>query len=177
MFVGCGKTEELPTQANVVTSTEGFFNVSQYFSQESSRLIASNTQVAKAVSFGKNTEKIPAALFDSTEFQIFIQSDINRNAWLDKFSVDTFQSNAGYVVTYNRLSNTIPVKQLAVEFSKADEVTGVKIETKRNSLLYKSEQVMSYVPNVSYAVKGWQKTLMMHKTEFEVNGYFEQANK
>ncbi len=148
-----------------------FFDLKNYFEAIVEFYEENNIKVNKRVSFGTKTEYKEGLELDwQTEFQTFIDSDINRLAWIDKFEVDTIPAADGFSVLYQNTSPTIPIKQIEVSFSKNEQVKDITIKSQRQSLLYKSKQTLNFKPNVSYSVEGWQRTMMLAKTEFAVKG-------
>ncbi len=108
------------------------------------------------------------AIIWENELRPFVESDINRSAWFDAFQVDELNANGKRVVTYRSDTKGIPVRKLAVQFEMDGTVSGIDAVIRRSNALYTSEQELNFIPDVSYSVKGWQRTLLLSKTEFEV---------
>ena len=149
-----------------------FFDLKIYFKSKIQEFDKQAKKANKKVRFGDKSEyKERLSINWQNEFQSFIDADINRWAWVDKFAVDTIPSEKGYTVLHQSKSATIPIKYLEVSFSESDkQVNSITVKIERNSLLYKSKQTLTFKPDISYTVNGWQRTMLLAKTEFEVKG-------
>ncbi|MCB0501288.1 MAG: hypothetical protein KDD32_01290 [Bacteroidetes bacterium] len=123
----------------------------------------------KQVSFGNKSEFHESMSVDwKAELLGFINTDINRSSWIENFAVDTISRDNGSTILYQTTDASIPIKKMEINFSATNEVIEIDIISERKSLLYKSKQKLHFQPNVSYSVTGWQRTLMLSQTDFEV---------
>ncbi|MEZ5008998.1 MAG: hypothetical protein R2753_12675 [Chitinophagales bacterium] len=163
----CNKTNEKREVKD--TRQVVFFDLRSYFNDIIKTYAADSVLVNKQVSFGNKSElKENMAIDWSVELQTFAEADINRSSWIDKFKVDTLTTNNGSTILYQTTDASIPIKQLEVMLTATGKVSEIVIQSERKSLLYKSKQKLNFRPGNSYSIDGWQRTLMLSQTDFEV---------
>lgn len=170
---GCERTEENVCAAR--SSEKPFFDIRTFICERINDYETAGTQVDKAVSLNGNEETKKALSIDwLSELRPFIESDINRSAWFDAFQIDTTAVDGSTIIRYRSEDKRIPVRKLTVQWSREGNVEAIDVISRRKNVLYTSEQTLNFQPDVSYSVKGWQRTLFLSKTEFEVNAQLLQ---
>ncbi len=169
MFSACQKNDA--EQSNSLTSVNAFFDLKGFINELIDEYSEKSVTANKKVLFGDNNQYLEDLEIEwKSELQPFLQADINRLAWVEKFVVDTIKIDSTYAVSYNNMDPSIPVKLLEVSFNENQEVVEIKVKTARKNLLYTSKQTLSLAPNKKYDVEGWQKALFLRRTDFEVHG-------
>ncbi len=69
------------------------------------------------------------------EFALFIQSDINKKAYLQSYSIVTTENSIAYNLKTNE---DLPVKKMKVVFNEMKEVIGIEILRRVDNYLYSS---------------------------------------
>ena len=163
------KTERVSDVCKKDNKTTVFFDIKGYFCNIVNEYESTNRKVNKQVRFGNKSEFHESMSVDwKAELLGFINTDINRSSWIENFAVDTITRDNGSTILYQTTDASIPIKKMEINFSATNEVMEIDIISERKSLLYKSKQKLHFQPNVSYSVTGWQRTLMLSQTDFEV---------
>jgi len=166
LLASCANGSE-ETRAGTI---DAFFDLHAYLTELTDDYSQRKVRVNKTVTLNDNSELLENLEVDwKSEFQPLIQSHINRSAWQDKFRVDTTILEESYMVRYETDMLSIPVRNLEIEFASDGDVQSIRIETGRKNLLYSSKQVIEFIPDIRYHVKGSQRALFLSKTAFEVD--------
>jgi hypothetical protein len=177
-FSGCKKKESKVDICSTSKDRIVFFSLKNYFCEKKNEFEAKGYKVNKRVSFGRDSEVIEYMEINWTnEFASLIAADINHTSWVDNFKTDTLPHSNGYSVNYQTEKRNIPVKQVKIEFNSNKEVQKIEIKTSRRNWMYNSGQSISFEPNVRYSIEGWQRALLLSKTEFKVEGIILSDNK
>ena len=136
----------------------GFFPMKQYLLQEAKRLEKANAALTKAILLDGQADTAHVKAVDwQKEFTPFIESDINRLIWQDKFRVDSTTLDNGTVqTTYTSSDRKVPVKKLDV-FRQNGQVSKIAIQTAIGNSWYKNHRSMTYTPATGYRIdeKQW----------------------
>lgn len=166
--------------ACVDTSTAGksivekpFFDLKDYFAQEIERLAEKKNVTKKAFYNDKEETKIIENPNFSNELLIFSNTDINRTAWLDKYSVDsTFNSQQDLVaINYAATDEKLKTKSVRVEFANND-VSLIEITTVGNSAISQTENYLTYSPTKGYSIKSKQDVKFVSKNNINIQVIF-----
>lgn len=135
-----------------------FFDLKTFFNQESERLKNIDEVKKKAIVDGKEEIKIVEGFKFMEELALFIDSDINRIAWLDRYEVDSiFSADVLSEIVYKAKDDKLKTNVLSIQF-KNKAVNQIKIIRKTSSIAAKLEQELIYQPNQGYSIKSSQKT-------------------
>ncbi len=137
-----------------------FFDLKGYFEKEKERLKAAETRIVKTVTLNEQREE---AVFDSLnfsrDFSVFIDSDINKRSWLDKYEVDTLRDGNRQVVKYEAKDRQLRTKLLTVVFSQG-QVASIHVENSSKTYISQSTQVLDYAPDTGFSIENYQKLLL-----------------
>ncbi|HMN91335.1 MAG TPA: hypothetical protein PKD70_07200 [Saprospiraceae bacterium] len=167
VLFGCGRAQER-TEAPVT-----FFDLKGYFQQEIKRLETSNYSFAKTVRINDSTEHQQSqTLHFEQELTPFIQCDINRRDWLDKYQVDSVIEN-GYLTAlrYTAQDERLRTRVLDIQFQQ-NLVHSVQIKTGGQSTVAGSTQQLQYQPQQGYSIQSIQQTLLGKDKNLEINVLF-----
>jgi hypothetical protein len=157
IFTGCAPdgpvaTSDLPSDKLL------YFDVKGYFQQELKRL-ASVSGVTKTTEVnGVREERVIAALDFEKELTVFLNADINKPAWSDKYSIDSL-FNGGSQLTglvYTALDDQLQVKKISVDFIDG-AVHKIAILRAMQSSVAESRQQLSYEPDTGYRIESYQR--------------------
>ncbi|MFK7932174.1 MAG: hypothetical protein AB8G22_01610 [Saprospiraceae bacterium] len=150
-------------------SVERFFDLSQYFKGQV-KLLATKQEVQKKASINGKTESKTISTPDfKQELQLFIDSDINRTSWLDKYEVDSTRNATGNLtqLTYTALEDKLRTRKVAITFTNK-EVTNVEILNATDNVIAQTKQELSYTPQQGYVIKSFQDILLAEPRTMEV---------
>ncbi|MEM1219678.1 MAG: hypothetical protein AAGH79_12245 [Bacteroidota bacterium] len=142
--------------------TSRFFDLEGYFEQEKIRLRALDLSGVKTVRLNGEEETIELdSLPLENDFAIFLNSDINRRAWIDKYDGDTIYSAKGNLMAIRYQSNDPKLKVQSIEIQlEEEEVSSIQIERTMESLIAQTKQELSYNAGRDYQVASIQSSIM-----------------
>ena len=120
----------------------------------------------------EQTTRIENPNFEN-ELIIFSKADINRAAWLDKYSVDsTFNTQQGLsAIDYIALDKKLQTKSIRVEFIN-NTVSSVEIITTGDSAISKTQNHLKYSPTKGYSIKSVQDVKFVSKNDIKIQVIF-----
>ena len=157
-------------EPRITSVSEPFFDLKTFFIQERSKLEDIKKVIKKASVDGIIEEKTVDSIDLEKELALFVDSDINRIAWLDKYKVDSlFNNNKLSQVNYLAKDDQLKTKQLTVHFNN-NTVDSINIIRRITSLVAKLEQHLKYVPSKGYSIESRQETSLssVHVLELDV---------
>jgi len=135
-----------------------FFDLKTYFAEEQIRLKAIKSVVKKATIDGAIEEKTQEGVNLVEELALFVESDINKVAWLDKYEVDSvFQNQKLIELNYKAKDDQLKTNYLSIKY-KNKEVEQIEIKRKTSSLAADLEQKLIYQSMKGYSIESYQKT-------------------
>ncbi len=154
---------------------QAFFSVKNYFEQEINRIEQEKITVEKQITLDGKSETLQFSNIDfSKEFDVFINSDINKIAWLDKYQVDsTFIDEKLTNVSYTALDEDLRTKSLRISYQKG-ELTSLQIKNSANSSLATSEQLLNYTPQTGYRIENRQDITISGEQHLLVEGIYQK---
>ncbi|MBX2873339.1 MAG: hypothetical protein KTR30_14605 [Saprospiraceae bacterium] len=166
-------------QSNTSISTDleekNFFDLRAFFEAEIVRLQEENPKIKKEIEInGKKEQKTQEGVDFEKELAIFIRSDINKPAWVDKYGVDSIMSSDDLIrVDYIALDSTLKTRLLSVEFEDA-MVNKVTITNKTASPLIQSKQQLTFEPNKGYQIANQQDLSLSDDSQLRIIATFER---
>lgn len=141
--------------------------------QEINRLATKKSITKTAIYNGKEETKTIENPDLSNELLIFSNTDINRTAWLDKYSVDsTFNEQQKLVaIDYVALDEKLKTKSLRVEFTN-NVVSLIEIVSAGNSAISQTENNLTYSPTKGYSIKSKQDVKFVSKNDINIQVVF-----
>ena len=164
LLIGC-------TPDVVITDNQPFFDLKAFFESELPKLNQAR-QVKKTITYDNRTdEKILATsnLNFEDELQIFINSDINRSAWVDKYDVDSTLNDLGQLSQISYTVNDPKLKTQLLEISfENNQATKITIENKTGSYLSSSSQQLFYESGKGYKIASNQSLILFSDQALKV---------
>lgn len=157
LFSAC--RQEVVPNSQIINNNIFFFDVKGYFEQEIQRLKTARPKVYKKVAVNDDQEEkeIDNVDFDK-ELAVFIESDINRIDWKDKYRVDsTLQNQQLTAIRYTAQDDKLRTRQLDVEFQNG-KVSKVFIQNGGKTMIAGSQQELTYLPEKGYFIQSKQRT-------------------
>ena len=150
-----------------------FFDMKGYFAQEIERLADKKNVTKKAFYNGKEETKVIENPNFANELLVFSNADINRTAWLDKYSVDsTFNAQQKLTaIDYLALDETLKTQSLHVEFVN-NVISSIEVMTTGNSAISIAENKLTYSPTKGYNIKSKQDVKFVSKNNIDIQVIF-----
>jgi len=109
-----------------------------------------------------------------SELAEFLECDINRPAWRDRFETDTVLRNEStLVIRHTAMVPECPMRSMVVTY---DRSTGtclkVSIEKQTDNFLYSSEQRLFFTTGEGYSVHSKLEVSLLFSSEYEVESRF-----
>lgn len=171
-FMSCSLFACTPSTEGV-TPEERFFDLSQYFNEQVTRLAKQDEVQKEATINGKKESQTITNPNFQQELQLFIDSDINRTSWLDKYAVDSTSDAAGQLteLVYTALEDRLRTRRVEISFIN-DKVNQVDILNATDNVIAQTKQELSYTPQSGYVIKSFQDILFTDPRTLEVKVSF-----
>jgi Zn/Cd-binding protein ZinT len=156
LTTSCGSTTVPP-----IKNQDSFFDLKAFFLSETSRLDLFDS-IEKTVSInGKKETKKMGNNGISKNLSIFSDSDINRLAWKEKYTVDSITNNLGELrsLQYKAIDKNMKTQLLSVSFEDQN-VDSIFILTQVIGFATNNKKEMTYIPKKGYRILSNQKTLL-----------------
>ena len=135
-----------------------YFDLEAFFQNEINRLNELQPLVDKRVRI--NTKEESNQLDDinyTRELKVFSDSDINRVAWFDKYSIDnTLENNQLNLLRYEAIDESLRTRNVEIELA-GEEVREISIENQSESFIASAFQKLIYRPASGYSILTSQK--------------------
>ncbi len=156
-----------------VTEQQPFFDLSNYFQKEQVRLSALRSSFTKKATVnGKEETKVFESLDFEKELAMFIDSDINKVAWLDKYEVDSTLVNGQLkTINYSTPDQSLKTQALSIHFDR-EIVSQVDILRKSTSIAANVKQELTYKPALGYSIISTQNTKLSDPEVIELEVRF-----
>lgn len=134
-----------------------FFDLRAYMTTEIERLEGRPLTVEKSITLNGTTETQKLTdLNYANDLRVFREADINRNAWIDKYTSDKEELSGSHkVTTYVALDSTLQTQRLIIEEDQG-VVTRIGIRRKTGTVLSDGIHHLQYLPARGYSVKTMQ---------------------
>ena len=156
-LVSCQTKEN--TQKNAVIKP--FYDIKGFFNGEIKRLTEGGMTIQKTVSVNgkKETQVIEKPNFEE-EFKMFIASDINRPAWMDKYFVkETPVGNHGFKYEYWLKDKNLRTKKIIVDEMYGNVNKTIEILNSDKSVVTETEAQLFYDINRGFRISTLQKLM------------------
>jgi hypothetical protein len=154
-----------------------FFDLAGFFDQEAIRLTKGNVKAEKELSFNDKKGHLPSAKLDFVkELAVFVNSDINKLSWRDKYQADTLYGEGHLLqkIQYKALDEQLKTRQVMIEYTQG-KVVKIEIQNRLKSIIAQSEEKLSYEPTKGYSINGLQQMILAGKNTMEVEVRFKNG--
>lgn len=167
LFSACVSTEINPP------ATNGFFDLSDFMEKDLADKKNQVKKLQKTIILDEVTETKHLENFDlRKETELFIASDINKVAWLDRYEADSIFYKTGQLkkLIYRNITNDLRTKSLIIHYDSKNTIDSILIEQSGTSVLAKSVQKLSYRPASGYRIENQQNITALdpHKLVVDV---------
>lgn len=154
-----------------------FFDLAGFFNQEAIRLTKSKVKGEKELSFNAKKGHLPSAKLDfEKELAVFVNSDINKLSWRDKYQADTLYDNEHLLqkIQYKALDEQLKTRTVIIEYAQG-KVVKIEIRNRLKSIIAQSEEKLTYEPVKGYSINGLQQMILAGKNTMEVDVRFKNG--
>ena len=161
MFVSCQEAEQV--------SKSRFQDIKGYFSKEVNRLEKQKTTVNKTVRKNgiSETQENISPVWD-TELSLFSESDINKPAWSESYSVHKDST----IISYTALDNKLRTRTIRIKTNKIGKLVELAVVNRTKNYLYTSSEQLLYIPDSLYSIIKMQNVILLGKNSYEIIGVF-----
>lgn len=151
-----------------------FFDLKGYMSQQVKALKTSKPRVKKRVSInGKTEERVSDQINFEEELAIFINSDINKPAWSDKYTKDSsFSGGQLQNVRYAAREENLKTQMMQVSFT-GGIVSKIELKNRASAAIVTAEETMTYTPGKGYSIIYKEVPALAEAKNFSVEAVFE----
>ena len=134
---------------------EPFFDLSGYMQAQIDSLTTLQPTVRKTVILnGAEETKELTDLRFATDLRMFREADINKPAWLDKYTVSSEKAGGGaQVQRYVATDSSMQTRQLDVTLTDNGTPTKVVVYRKTGTVLSDGDHVLTYDPSIGYDIR------------------------
>jgi len=173
LLLTLGSCKKDPTEV-YFSDQRNYYDLPTCVRQQKELLQRTGKSVRKKLTKDGHTQVIERSDVDwNEEFELFIESDINRPAWRGAFLADTVHLERMMVITYRSQNPEIPVRTVVVTI---DHATGqclrLTIDRRTENFLYSSNQKLFLTPGEGYTIKGHLRVPRLFESEFSVESVF-----
>ena len=165
-FLSC---QSNTTTVSTASTFNAFFDLKKFFNQEISQL-SNVKQFKKTISInGIEESQELTGLNLEEELAIFINSDINRPAWSDKYRVDSIFNEKKELVQleYHSLDKKLKTQKLNVRYQD-NSVISIEIIKNLDNAVAKSNQVLTYFAQKGYRIHSRQALSFSETKELHI---------
>ena len=169
-LLSCSNTPT--TEADKVAELP-FFEMQAFFEEEINRLNELQPLVKKTVVINQESETKQIDAIDyEKELKVFSNSDINKMAWFDKYSIDSlYDNNQLQSISYQALDEMLKTQKINIAF-QSNEVSQIEIENKTKSFIAASDQKLIYTPSSGYSIQTKQEMAVGKDKEIKIEVKF-----
>ena len=155
-------------------ASKHYFDLKGFIGSEAEKLSAQGGPFIKTVYlYDKKEEKVFETLDLKRELKPFTDSDINKPAWSDKYSIDSvFNTNRQLAgIHYLAQSKKLKTRKMEITYQNA-EVSRILILNENNSSVAKTHQQLIYVPASGFSIESRQNVPLMDERLFRIEVRF-----
>ncbi len=148
-------------------SNKKYFDIKSFFEREAQRLSSIKKGVEKTVSRNgyKETRKFNSLNW-MNEFNLFIESDINKPAWKDRYQI----SQKNNFTIYMALDSNLRTRYILIKRKTNGTIDYIEILNKTINSLYQSSEQLTYLVDSVYYIKKQQNVRLIGNNEYEIIG-------
>lgn len=155
VIILCGCVKETAIRKKQLS----FFDLKGYFETQKGQLFEIKKFKKTTIIDGKLIEKELDSIGFDQELIVFEESDINKIAWIDKYTVDSVYDKNGLLnkLIYKATEDKLRTQQMLISFNH-NTVDTISIFNNSSGAVAKMEQRLLYIPSYGYSIESKQKT-------------------
>lgn len=145
-----------------------YFDIAGYFKADTAKLHKLNHLTLKTVVHNDSRQTKKVHIDDwGLELSLFIQSDINKPAWRDSYTIQTGKDNA---VVYMAKTPELKTREIVITRNKDSSVKWIMIFNASKNILYQTTEVLAYYPDSAYTIKKSQHVRFLGTNNYFIRG-------
>lgn len=149
---------------NKPNATDKFFDISGFFQSEIDRLNQLQPDIEKTFVVNQITETTqPKSLNYQLELSPFIESDINKKAWEDKYEI----ASSPLTLSYKAKDEQLKIKEITIQKDQAYQPTHIQIVKISKSPLSYNKTILKYHLNHEIEIVSTQKNILSEEKEIK----------
>jgi len=149
-------------------SKKAYFDIKEFFEGEINRLSNEKPTIYKEIQKNGQKEGKTITIKDwAKELDLFIESDINKPAWLTSYKTDINSDTTNYTA----LADELRVRSVQI-IKIENRIASIKIESRDVNKLYESNERLSYYPDSLYVIKKSQHVKIIGNNNYQITGDF-----
>ncbi len=151
-----------------------FFDLKGYMSGQVASLETEKPKVRKRVSInGKDEEQVAQHINFGEELAVFINADLNKPAWSDKYSRDSIYTEGQLQqLRYTAKEEDLKTQWMQVSFANG-AVSKIELKNHASAAIVAADEAMTYTPGKGYSIVHKEIPLMGEGKNFSVEATFE----
>lgn len=138
-----------------------FYDLRTFFNKEIERLTKEQPRVLKRVAIQEKKEEKQFDQLDyKQELQVFVDSDISKVAWFDRYEMDTIQKNQSLKeLVYTAKSPKLKTRIIRISFDDQQAVKEVKMAIGTENQVAGAKKELTYTTNQGYKIETVQSLI------------------
>ena len=150
-----------------------YFDLKTYFANQIKQLESTKTGLVKTVFLNDKQETQQLNKLNwQDEFALFINSDINRIAWRDSYSIDScaMQNNKTHI-DYKAADPDLRTQEIRIWLdTDTRQLDSLSVRNKVKNVFYTLDENLYFAPQKSYQIKAVQKARFAKANTIQING-------
>lgn len=145
-----------------------YFSLEAYFGEEVERLQRQAPTVRKTVMKDEESEERELTISNwANELELFSLSDINMDAWIGKYEVDSTANRVEYRATDPELRT----RRIVITRSDDGSIRHIQIANEATNMLYASTEQLDYYPDSLYVIEKHQDIRWWSNHTYTIKGH------
>jgi hypothetical protein len=154
-------------KSDIEKSSPIFFDIKGYFHADSLRLTKLNHLTTKTVTHNGVTETKKVHINNwGLELNLFSQSDINKPAWRDSYTIQ----DSGNTITYRAKTFDLKTQVIIINKNSDHTIKWILIYNIAKNMLYQTTEKLSYFPDSLYVIQKYQKVRLLGANKYTIKG-------
>lgn len=165
LCIACSKEKEIPAQGE-------FFSLRSALEEEKKRLKPDVSVITKYIQFGEANEKKDFNKPDwDSEFEPFLEYDINRPSWKNSYKADSSFSGDSTLIRYIAIDSSMKVKWMEIVLVN-DRFKSMQGRTHSRSAWYALSQQVYYQADSGFSIRGARKAVLSDSVTYSIRVNF-----
>ena len=145
-----------------------YFDLKEFFRADSARLTRRGKPVTKTVTHNGESETKQLKITNwGRELSLFFNSDINKPAWKNSYTIINTADSLVYKAKFPELKT----RELVIKKING-KVSAIYIKNSIHNLLYSTTEELNYIPGAYYLIQKTQQVKVMGANNYTVKGVF-----
>ncbi len=152
-----------------------FYDLEAFFNAEINRLDSLGIQLSKQLRLNDKRESAVQENVDyEKELKVFVEADINKPAWWDKYEGDTtfYQQDKIQQIKYESSDKELKTQLIIISFAQNQQIDSVQVFNRLESTMMNLTQKMVYNTDNGYKIYATEKLLVSSENEVDISASF-----